>query len=60
MDLPRICYGPNRCQRCHGHRQFPAEYGQPVGYQFSWGQIIELRTAAPERYEGSSGRGHHE
>jgi hypothetical protein len=37
-------------------RRFHGEYGHPVGYQFSWGQIIELRTAAPnpatERYEG--------
>jgi hypothetical protein len=37
-------------------RIFHAEYGHPVGYQFSWGQIIELRTVAPnpatERYEG--------
>jgi hypothetical protein len=37
-------------------RRFHGEYGHPVGYQFSWGQIIELPTAVPnpatERYEG--------
>jgi hypothetical protein len=37
-------------------RIFHAEYGHPLGYQFSWGQIIELPTAVPnsatERYEG--------